>query len=51
MNMDWNIGINGVTFTAAQVYAILSGACVLFLLLLVAAGIAFAMMTRRHREE
>ena len=49
--MDWNIGINGVTFTAAQVYAILGGACVLFVLFLVAAGIAVAMITRRRREE
>ena len=51
MNMDWSIGINGLTFSAAQVYAILGGACVLFTLVLVAAGIAVAMITRRRREE
>ena len=51
MNMDWSFGINGITFSAAQVYAILGGACVLFTLVLVAAGIAVAMATRRRREE
>jgi hypothetical protein len=49
--MDWNIGINGITFSAAQVYAITGGACVLFTLVLVAAGITLVMATRRRREE
>jgi hypothetical protein len=51
MNMDWNFSINGITFTAAQVYAIVGGVCVLFTVVVVAAGILAAMATRRRREK
>jgi len=51
MRMDWSIGFNEITFSAPQVYTILGGACILFTLVLVVAGIVVALVTNRRRED